>query len=251
MDQESSCKGKLFLLCIACCVSISLWLFGCAHSLNQWQGEQDLKEAKDLMGMGDYSASEKKALGVNTAFPQALGDEALFQMGLLYTLPKNPNADYEKSRAFFEKLVTLYPDSSRKEESVAWLFALNRIVDNEKETFELQKKLRLLEQTSEAREKKLKQLQGLLETRQKGFARHRNTVSQMQEELEAREKEIAEHRDTVSQMQEELEAREKEIAKYQDAVSRLQDRVTEYESQLAKFKNIDLTIEQKKRVTTP
>ena len=230
MGQERSGKGEHLLLCIACCVSISLWLFGCAHSLNQWQGEQDLKEAKDLMGMGDYSASEKKALGVMTAFPQALGDEALFQMGLLYTLPKNPNADYEKSRAFFEKLVTLYPDSSRKEESVAWLFALNRIVDNEKETFELQKNLRLLEQTSEARGKKLKQLQGLLETREKGFA---------------------EHRDTVSQMQEELEAREKEIAKYQDAVSRLQDLVTEYESQLAKFKNIDLTIEQKKRVTTP
>jgi len=230
MDQESSCKGKLFLLCIACCVSISLWLFGCAHSLNQWQGEQDLKEAKDLMGMGDYSASEKKALGVNTAFPQALGDEALFQMGLLYTLPKNPNADYEKSRAFFEKLVTLYPDSSRKEEAVAWLFALNRIVDNEKETFELQKNLRLLEQTSEARGKKLKQLQGLLETREKGFA---------------------EHRDTVSQMHEELEAREEEIAEYQNAVSRLEGRVTDLESQLAKFKNIDLTIEQKKRVTTP
>ena len=230
MDQESSCKGKLFLLCIACCVSISLWLFGCAHSLNQWQGEQDLKEAKDLMGMGDYSASEKKALGVNTAFPQALGDEALFQMGLLYTLPKNPNADYEKSRAFFEKLVTLYPDSSRKEESVAWLFALNRIVDNEKETFELQKNLRLLEQTSEARGKKLKQLQGLLETREKGFA---------------------EHRDTVSQMHEELEAREEEIAEYQNAVSRLEGRVTDLESQLAKFKDIDLTIEQKKRVNTP
>ena len=83
---------------------------------------------------------------------------------------------------------------------------------------------------SEAREKKLKQLQAQLETRQKGFV---------------------EYQDTVSQMQEELEAREKEIADYQDAVSRLQGRVTELESQLAKFKNIDLTIEQKKRVTTP
>jgi hypothetical protein len=230
MDQERSGKGKHLLLCIACCISVSLWLCGCAHSLKQGQGEQDLKEAKDLMGMGDYSASEKKALGVMTAFPQALGDEALFQMGLLYTLPKNPNADYEKSRAFFEKLVTLYPDSSRKEEASAWLFALNRIVDNEKETFELQKKLRLLEQTLEAREKELKRLQGRLETRQKG---------------------LAERKDTVSQVQEELEAREREIAEYQNAVSRLKGRVTELESQLAKFKDIDLTIEQKKRVTRP
>jgi TolA-binding protein len=209
MGQERSREGKHFLLCIACCVSISLWLCGCVHSVKQWQGEQALKEARDLRSTGDYSASEKKTLSVLEAFPQTLGDEALFQMGLIYSLPKNPNADYEKSKAFFENLVTQYPDSSRKEEVAAWLSALTRIVGNEKETLELQKKVKTLEQTSEARGKKLKQLQ---------------------EELEAREKEIADHRDAVSQ---------------------LQGRVTELESQLAKFKNIDLTIEQKKRATVP
>ena len=73
----------------------------------------------------------------------------------------------------------------------------------------------------------------------------------MQGQIGTRKKGLAEHRDTVSQTHEELEAREKEIAEYQDAVSRLQGRVTELESQLAKFKNIDLTIEQKKRGTTP
>jgi septal ring factor EnvC (AmiA/AmiB activator) len=159
--------------------------------------------------MGDYSASEKKTLGVLEAFPQTLGDEALFQMGLIYSLPKNPNADFEKSKTFFERLVTLHPESSRKEEAAAWLFTLTRMVGSEKETFELQKKVKTLEQTSEARGKKLKQLQ------------------------------------------EELEDREKEIAEQRDAVSQLQGRVTELESQLAKFKNIDLTIEQKKRATAP
>ena len=209
MGKERSRKGKHVLLCTACCLSIFLWLCGCVHSVKQWQGEQALREAKDLRGMGDYSASEKKTLSVLEAFPQTLGDEALFQMGLLYSLPKNPNADYDKSKAFFEKLVTLHPDSSRKEEATAWLFALNRIVVNEKETLELQKKVRLLEQTSESRGKRLKQLQ---------------------EELEDREKEITDHRDAVSQ---------------------LKGRVTELESQLAKFKNIDLTIEKKKRATVP
>ena len=230
MGQERSGKGGHLLLCIACCISVSLWLCGCAHSLKQSQGEQDLKEAKHLMSTGDYSASEMKTLVVLEEFPQMFGDEALFQMGLIYSLPKNPNADYEKSTTFFQKLVALYPDSSRKDEASAWLLLLTTRVAYEKKTLELQKRVRVIEQTSEAREKKLKQLQGQLETRQKGFA---------------------EYQDTVSQMQEELEAREKEIADYQDAVSRLQGRVTELESQLAKFKNIDVTIEQKKRVTTP
>jgi chromosome segregation ATPase len=159
--------------------------------------------------MGDYSASEKKTLGVLEDFPQTLGDEALFLMGLLYALPKNPKADYEKSRAFFEKLLTLHSDSKRKEEAAAWSFAITRIVRCERGTIELQKKLTLLEQAADARGKKLKQLQ---------------------DELDGREIEMTEHRDAVRQ---------------------LQNRVMELESQLVKFKNIDLTIEQKKRATVP
>ena len=209
MGQERSGKGEHVFLCIACCVSICLSLCGCAHSVKPSQGDQALREAKELRGMGDYSASEKKTLGVLEDFPQTLGDEALFQMGLLYALPKNPNLDYEKSRAFFQKLVTLYPDSSRKEEASAWIFLLPGKVGNEKETLELQSRMRMVEQTSETRGKKMKQLE---------------------EKLEAREKEIAQHRDAVTQ---------------------LENRVKELESQLAKFKNIDLTIEKKKRATVP
>jgi hypothetical protein len=209
MGQERSGKREHLFLCIACCLSISLWLCGCVPSLRQWQGEQALKEAKDLRSTGDYSASEKKTLGVLEDFPQTLGDEALFQLGLIYALPKNPKAEYEKSRVFFEKLVTVYPDSSRKEEALAWLLALDKITGNEKETFELQKKVKQFEQLSETRGKKLKQLQ---------------------DELDGREKELTEHRDAVRQ---------------------LQNRVNVLESQLSKFKNIDLTIEQKKRATAP
>jgi hypothetical protein len=231
MGQERSGKGEHVLLCVACCLSICLWLCGCTHLLNQWQGEQDLREAKHLMSTGQYSASEKKTLSVLEAFPQTLGDEALFQMGLVYSLPKNPTADYEKSKVFFERLVTQYPDSSRKEEAAAWLFALNRVADYEKESVELQKKVRLLEQTSESRGKMLKQLQ---------------------EELKDRKKDAPQHPEKkLKQLQEDLEESKREITEYLETVSQLQNRVIELESQLAKFKNIDLTIEQKKRATAP
>jgi len=193
MGHERSGKREHLLLYIACCIGVSLWLCGCVPSLRQWQGEQALKEAKDLRGTGDYSASEKKTLGVLEDFPQTLGDEALFQMGLLYALPRNPKADYEKSRAFFEKLVTLYPDSSRKEEAFAWVLVLDKIVGNEKETFELQKKVKQFEQLSEARGKRVKQLQ---------------------EELEGREKEITEHRDSVRQLQNRVTELESQLAKF-------------------------------------
>jgi chromosome segregation ATPase len=152
-------------------------------------------------------------------------------MGLLYSFPNNPSVDYEKSKAFFERLVTQYPDSSRKGEAAAWVFALNKILDNEKESFELQKRVRLLEQTAELRGKMIKQLQEELKDRKKGPAQY------------------PEQR--LQQLQEEIEDRKREITEYLETVGQLQNRVIELESQLAKFKSIDLTIEQKKRATAP
>lgn len=231
MGEERSGKGKHFLLCIAGCLSVVLGLCGCVHSDNQRQGERGLGEARYLMSTGQYAASENKTLTVLEAFPQTLGDEALFQLGLIYASPKNPTADYERSMAFFERLITQYPDSSRKEEAAAWVFALNTVVKNEKETVELKKKVRLLEQTSDSKEKMLKNLQ---------------------EELIDRKKEDAQQPEKkLKQLQDDLEERKKEITDYMETVSQLQNRVIELESQLAKFKNIDLTIEQKKRSTAP
>jgi len=233
MGQERSWKGKHFLLCVAGGLSILLGLGGCAHLSDQWQGEQDLKDAKHLMSTDQYSESEKKTLNVLEAFPKTLGDEALFQMGLIYCFPRNPMADYEKSKVFFERLVTQYPDSSRKGEAAAWLFALNRLADHEKEGLELQEKVRLLEQTSESREHMLRQLQEQLKDKE-------------------REKETVQHPEKkLKQLQQNLEDREKEITGYLETVSLLQNRVMELESQLAKFKSIDLTIEKKKRGTVP
>jgi len=181
--------------------------------------------------MGDYSASERKTLDVLEDLPQTLGAEALFQMGLLYSLPNNPNADYEKSKGYFETLATQYPDSSRREEATAWVFALSRIIDIEKESLEIQEKVRFLEEASESREKMLRQLQ---------------------DQLGNRKRETAQPSDKkLKQLQEELEDREREITEYLESVSQLQNRVIELELQLARFKNIDLTIEQKKRSTTP
>jgi tetratricopeptide (TPR) repeat protein len=208
-----------------------LGLGGCVHLLNQWQGEQDLRDAKHLMSTGRFSASEEKTLRALEGSPQALGDEALFQMGLIYSLPNNPTADYEKSMGFFERLVAQYPESNRKMEASAWVSALNRIAEMDRECVEVQKKVRLLEQTSESREKMLRHLQ---------------------DQLKDRKREIAQQPEKkLKQLQEDLEDRKREITEYLETVSQLQTRVIELESQLARFKDIDLTIEQKKRGTAP
>jgi chromosome segregation ATPase len=77
-------------------------------------------------------------------------------------------------------------------------------------------------------------------------------LKQLQEELKDRRKEATQHPEKkLKQLQEDLEDRKKEITEYLETVNQLQTRVIELESQLDKFKNIDLTIEQKKRGTAP
>ena len=231
MGQERSGKGEHLLLCIACCLSLVLGFGGCVHLLDQWQGEQDLRDAKHLMSTGRFSASEEKTLRVLEGSSKALGDEALFQLGLIYSAPENPGADYEKSRGYFERLVAQYPESARKAEAAAWVTALKRIAEKDQECFELKKKVRLLEQATESREKMVKNLQ---------------------DQLKDRKREIAQQPEKkFKQLQDDLEDRKREITEYLETVSQLQTRVIELESQLEKFKNIDLTIEQRKRSTTP
>jgi len=193
MGQERSGKGKHLLFRIACCIGISLGLCGCVQSYKQWRGAPELGEAKALMSTGHYSVSEKKTLRVLEAYPDSLGDEALFLLGLIYATPKNPTAVYEKSKSFFEKLVTQYPESLRAEEATVWSRLLTRIVADEKDASELQKKVKTLEQTSKARGKRLKQLQ---------------------EDLEGREKVIGEHRDSLIRLQGRVNELESQLAKF-------------------------------------
>jgi chromosome segregation ATPase len=77
-------------------------------------------------------------------------------------------------------------------------------------------------------------------------------VKNLQDQLKDRKREIAQQPEKkFKQLQDDLEDRKREITEYLETVSQLQTRVIELESQLEKFKNIDLTIEQRKRSTTP
>ncbi len=181
-------------------------LLGCIPPALQWQGEQALRDAESKMGKGEYEASMQATLKVLEEYPEAHGDRALFQMGLLYAHPGNPNMDYGKSIDYFQRILTEFPLSEKREEARIWTLTLRSRKD---ESEQLRKKLKLLEQAAEAKEKKVKNLR------------------------------------------EELEERDRELNEMQNELGQINNRVTELEAQMAKFKNVDLTIEKKKRSALP
>jgi len=172
------------------------------------------------MERGAYGASLNESLKVLETHPTTLGDEALFYMGLVYAHPENPGADCNKAVASFERILRDFPLSRKKEEARVWSLTLRNKND---EVAELQKKVNGLKQAAQEKQNQLELIQ-----------------------LEIHERDVK-----FREAQKELEAKEKKLMEARKELDQLNSRITELEAQLLKFKDVDLTIEKKKRANVP
>ena len=85
------------------------------------EARESLLRGQKLLAQGNYEGAlreNQKTLSLSGENPP--GDEALFNMGLIYAHAKNPRKDYEKSIFFFKRLMKDYPQSSWAEPAKAW-----------------------------------------------------------------------------------------------------------------------------------
>ena len=86
-----------------------------------------LLRGQKLLAQGDYEGAileNQKVLSMATYRPP--GDEALFNMGLIYAHSGNPKKDFEKSIEFFKKLIKDYPESPLVDQSKIWVEVLQK-----------------------------------------------------------------------------------------------------------------------------
>ncbi|HSB03858.1 MAG TPA: tetratricopeptide repeat protein [Thermodesulfobacteriota bacterium] len=85
------------------------------------EAHQPFLYTRALLSQGKYEEALKETEKILAASPRhPLEDEALFQMGLIYSQPGNPKRDYGKSINYFKKLMKDYPQSSWSELAKAW-----------------------------------------------------------------------------------------------------------------------------------
>jgi len=104
---------------------------------------QHLLQARRLLEQRDYEGALKenqKILSFSSQNPP--GDEALFNMGLIYAHFGNPKKDYGKSVVFFRKLMKDYPQSPLVEQARIWTGILQ---ENEKLSQTIQKLNQVIE----------------------------------------------------------------------------------------------------------
>jgi tetratricopeptide (TPR) repeat protein len=157
---------------------------GCIHFPKKWQGEQHLARAKAIMAKGDYEASFKENKEVLRLFPHTMGDQAIFQMGLIYAHPKNPNSDYQKSLEYFQRIIKEFPKSSLRGEAGIWVLFLQKIMSEDKEISRLNKTINILEKTLEEEKKKIGRLNKTIKENKKTISKLQSQICRLRAQIE-------------------------------------------------------------------
>ena len=86
--------------------------------------------AQNLLAQGDYEgALRENQRGLSRSGNKPPGDEALFNIGLIYAHSGNPKKDYARSLGSFRRMIKDYPKSPRVEQAKIWTGMLQ---ENEK-----------------------------------------------------------------------------------------------------------------------
>jgi hypothetical protein len=119
---------------------ILLLMFGCS-SMERSRLSGDLQNATDLFARGDLEgslAANQKIITLSEGKPP--GDQALFNVGLIYADNKYPKKDYRKSIAVFQRVVREYPQSSLVPQAKVWIGVLEVIEKSKEVDIEMERK---------------------------------------------------------------------------------------------------------------
>jgi murein L,D-transpeptidase YafK len=127
---QTRATGRLcrFLLCI---MLSALLLSGCSGLDEGLPATATFEEANALFRQENFRAALATYEQVIAKNPPD-ADRVLFEMGILYSHPKNAEQDYQKALACFQKLIQDYPGSQYRQNSQMMLFSINNVAMKDK-----------------------------------------------------------------------------------------------------------------------
>jgi outer membrane protein assembly factor BamD (BamD/ComL family) len=122
-------KWKHVLLCTA---GIIILLFSGCATLEELQtrniAKKNLLHSRELLEAGDFKGSLQESRKVLAVFVNGSpGDEALFNIGLVYAHYANTDKNYKKSLIHFNKIINEYPRSPLLVQAKIWVNVLDSL----------------------------------------------------------------------------------------------------------------------------
>jgi tetratricopeptide (TPR) repeat protein len=150
---------RLFLICIITTTLVS----GCGHTKSTFE------EANGLFNQGNYRASLNKYEQIIGKYPTK-GDRVLFEMGIIYSYPKNEQKDYQRALECFQKLIKDYPGSEYRQNSEMMIFSIENVAIKDNTIAGQQTQIETLRQKVKGKEKEIADLQKMNKALRKGSA---------------------------------------------------------------------------------
>jgi tetratricopeptide (TPR) repeat protein len=138
-------------------------IMGCLHGPPPPQGDQQLLEARQFMARGDYRRAVDISQRVLRQFPDSLADQALFQLGLIYAHPANPERNVQNAVEAFQHIIDRYPTSQLHPQAELWLVVLGNLRAQEEQIQDLKQRNVPLKKTVKIQRQKINQLREQLE----------------------------------------------------------------------------------------
>jgi tetratricopeptide (TPR) repeat protein len=143
-----------------------LLLSGCGHLNEARQARAPFEEANALFTQGNYQASLDRYRQISEQFPTT-GDRVLFEMGIVYSYPKNEQKDYQKALESFRTLVRDYPASQYRQNSETMIFHINSLPLKDRTIADQQARIETLRREIEGRDNEIAELRKKIETLEK------------------------------------------------------------------------------------
>ena len=170
MAKKQSRMGKHLYFFFICIILTSILLSGCSHSNGGSQAKSTFEEANVCSSLGSYQVSLNKYQQILEKYPTT-ADRALFEMGIIYSHPKNEQKNYQKSLECFQKLIKDYPGSGYRQDSEMMIFSINNVAIKDKTISTQQTQIKTLQQEVKSKENEISTLQKKIEAlEQKVFA---------------------------------------------------------------------------------
>jgi len=169
MGKKQSRKGvHLFFFFI--CIITPILICGCSHFNEGFQAKSTFEEASNFFSQGNYKASLNKYEQIIEKYPTT-ADRVLFEMGIIYSHPKNEQKDYQKSLECFQKLIKDYPGSGYRQDSEMMIFYINNVAIKDRMITTQQTQIETLRQEVESKGNEIITLQNKIKAlEQKVFA---------------------------------------------------------------------------------
>ena len=180
--QQGRAAEHLYLIVV--CILVSILICGCSHYRDGYMTRSAFREASDFFSRGSYEASLDRYGRILEKNP-AVGDRALFEMGIIYAYPGYERKDYRKAMECFQKVIRDYPESPYRPDSEMMIFHVDnsvfkdeRILAQETRIAALQKAIGTLEGEMRRKEAEIAALQKKIEALEREIERRAAVIGQ-------------------------------------------------------------------------